>query len=599
METKWVRQKQEEEEEGGGGGGGGEVIGDSNTSSRETTSHGGARRGHQKNISCSEISLASSQLVFSEPNYKVYIAIAVSMISACMFGMNQAVFGIVHGFHDFQKYWCEPTYSNPQNGSSSGFFDGANDVTADRCYGVAAATNEMWQHRFVLWAAAYVTFGSAIGGLVVGPISANRCGRRFTIVLGALICIFGTVLTISAPTGDYVDFFMVGRFVVGVASGTSIYVGPLILTEIGPPSFRNLSGFCFQFHVVLGSALGVYVASALNQYWRTCLALPAAPALVIVLLSWGLPESPVYRIRNAKGPETIAILEEALADIRVGDVDAEAAVLYRWFRENSPTERTSWKSLFRGDLLRLTSVAVGLQICQQLTCINVFLNYTVSIFQVLRFDNPQAYACLWNSVMLLTMVYVIVRITMHDKDYTGRRGRLLGRASVMGPALMIAGLASSFRIHAMANVMLAFYGLAYQTVWGPSFRDDIWGMFSGNEREKVMALAIFAQHLSNGIIIVGTPHLYTWNGEWTMFILGAVNLVTFLMTYELMRRTRPHLTNRSDVALGRQIRATSRSPSKHRHRKSDSSTGFGFYLPLSPDGNGGEGGSGTGGGAEA
>ena len=38
------------------------------------------------------------------------------------------------------------------------------------------------------------------------------------------------------------------------------------------------------------------------------------------------------------------------------------------------------------------------------------------------------------------MSYALIRTILHDDDFVGRRARLLSRASVMGPALIVVGI---------------------------------------------------------------------------------------------------------------------------------------------------------------
>jgi len=541
--------------------------------------HESERRKHVRDISQrSDMSLASQ--ISIEPNHKVRILMLTSMCNFFMFGMNQAAFGIVQSFDDFRRDWCEDNY-----------LINTTDAEAFSCRDDAAtAANENWQHRFVLWTAAWVSIGAAGGGLLIGPHISNNYGRRIAMIVGSILCIVGCSITSMAPR-NLAYLFMAGRFLTGLACGVAVFVTPIMVSEIGSPFSRNLSGTYFQFTIVLGSTIAVLISSILDNHWRICLALPAIPAILSLALGvFFVPESPLFKIRNKMGDEAVNALQEALSEIRLGDVDREAMALYRWFRETQPTDKTSWRALLRGDIAMLTFVAVGLQIGQQMTCINIFLYYAASIFERLKFDNTHLYACLWNLCMLLTMVYIIVRTRMYDSEYSGRRGRILAQASVMGPALLIVGLSCTLEVHAMANVMLAFYGVSYQMVWGASFRDDIWSPFSGNEREKVMAIALFAQSVCDFAVAAGSPFLYTWSGEYTMFVLAAINVVTFVAVYELTRRTRPHFdeataSRRERRAKGRKAvsnvpRRGASSPSPDRRTRSISTEGWGQFLAL-------------------
>ena len=257
-------------------------------------------------------------------------------------------------------------------------------------------------------------------------------------------------------------------------------------------------------------------------------------------------ESPLSRIRHVKTrEEAIRILVESLSCVREGDVEEEAHALFRWFRESQPTTQTSWSDVLnsKNELFRLTCVVVFLQFGQQATCINAFLMFSGSIWKRLEFDDPILFNIAWQITNVLAVSYVIIRTVLHDDDFVGRRARLLSRASVMGPALILVGL--MYRIgdgDADSNstyvsyVLLCFYAICYQITWGFSFREDIWGVFSQSEREKVTILALVIQSLTNFVVVASAPSLYTWSVEAMFYTFGTLNCFVFLLMYLSMVR---------------------------------------------------------------
>lgn len=469
-------------------------------------------------------------------NYRMYACVLMSMSGGFMFGVNQATFGNVQSFESFQRDWCDDDFLMGEGS----------------CRGDGAISNGKWQGGFVAWAVAWVVIGLAVGGMGIGPLISNRWGRKMCTALSALLCVAGCATTAFVPVGR-IGIFMLGRFVTGVACGANCFVGPLLVSEIVSPHLRQSSPQYFQLSVTIGSAFAVYVTTAVprdddDDEYRIGLMLPTIPAGLILLLLCVVPESPLYEIKktaSASKQDAISIILDALSETRVTGQDEEdvailrdeAAELYRWFRKTQPIERTSWSSLVRKkDLARLTFVAVFMQIGQQLSFINVFMCFGSTVFRALGMSRPFVYNCAIQTVMVLTVAYVIVRTTLHDREFSGRRSRVLARASMMGPALIVVGAASRTDLGVnVAYIMLAFFALCYQCVWGVSFRDDVFGIFSASEREKVTAVALWCQSLTNLVTVVSAPALYSWDIEYAMYVYGGINVITFLTLYYLFR----------------------------------------------------------------
>jgi len=328
----------------------------------------------------------------------------------------------------------------------------------------------------------------------------------------------------------------------------------------------------------------------------------------LIHLPTQVPESPLSRIRHVKSREdAIRILVESLSCVRDGDVEEEARALFRWFRESQPTSQTSWSDVLnpKNELFRLTCVVVFLQFGQQATCINAFLMFSGSIWKRLNFGDPIVFNVVWQIIHICAVSYVLIRTVLHDDDFVGRRARLLSRASVMGPALIVVGLmsrisssnedSSNSNATYVSYVLLCFYAICYQITWGFSFREDIWGVFSQSEREKVTVLALVIQSLTNFVVVASAPPLYTWSVEVMFYTFGTLNVFVFLFLYLFMVRGWNDvwtLNDRGSLTLRRRQR-TRRSSSnrrrrrkrkRNRHRKNQQSTGWGQYLNLSsPD----------------
>ena len=56
----------------------------------------------------------------AKPNAQMYFAIAVAMVGAMMFGLDQGNFGNVQTYESFQTHWCEGKFGNAVSCHSPG-----------------------------------------------------------------------------------------------------------------------------------------------------------------------------------------------------------------------------------------------------------------------------------------------------------------------------------------------------------------------------------------------------------------------------------------------------------------------------------------------
>nr|NP_001106319.1 uncharacterized protein LOC100127272 [Xenopus laevis]AAI54994.1 LOC100127272 protein [Xenopus laevis] len=454
-----------------------------------------------------------SAAALAKPNSFTYIAILVAMLGAMMFGLDQGNFGNVQGFEDFQRYWCIDRYG-----------------TEETCVGSAGATNNKWQENFVLWGACLITFGAAAGGLLVGPPIASRMGRRPCIAIGALMCVVGCVLASFASFG-VVAIFMIGRFVTGFGVGVACFALPMYNSEVATPGIRGATGSLFQFNVVIGSFIATVITLFVHN-WHIGIMLPAIPGVIIAFAIFVVPESPRFLMKKKGYDAGIA----ALRKVRSGDVTAEAKEIDETLQEEASAGAVSWGELFRGNLGKRVFIGCFLQIAQQLTGVNAFLGYASTIFGNLGITDPLLFNCIFNAVMV---VGVVAGLLLLDAKAGGRRKQLMGATFLMGPALLIAGLAFIFNWPGIITmVCLCIYGLGFQLAWGMIpwiYPSEIYSMA---ERDRAVSLSVFWQYIFNAVIVFATPHLMGWSVGYTMLVFAALNIVNLLFVLFFIKETK-------------------------------------------------------------
>ncbi|MDE1180346.1 MFS transporter [Paraburkholderia sp.] len=150
--------------------------------------------------------------------------------------------------------------------------------------------------------------GIFIGSLIFGCLS-DRLGRQKIFLLSFVI------ITLAA----FAQFFITSPFelcllrvLIGVGMGGDFAVGHAILAEFSPRKHRGtlLGSFSVVWTVgyVVANLLGMHYGSASPDAWRWLLASAGVPALVVLLLRVGTPESPRWLYGKGRIAEAKAIV---------------------------------------------------------------------------------------------------------------------------------------------------------------------------------------------------------------------------------------------------------------------------------------------------
>ena len=119
----------------------------------------------------------------------------------------------------------------------------------------------------------------------------DRTSRKWLIAIGIFVWSLGTVLTGFAPTFRWL---LIYRILVGVGEASYATIGPSLISDVFPPSKRNVALTIFYVAIPVGSALGYVVGGFLGEYygWRHAFIWAGLPGLAfaLVLLPFQEPE---------------------------------------------------------------------------------------------------------------------------------------------------------------------------------------------------------------------------------------------------------------------------------------------------------------------
>lgn len=219
--------------------------------------------------------------------------------------------------------------------------------------------------------------GCMTGALITGRLS-DMVGRRNTIRIGCAILIVGAVIQTATMN---LTMTIVSRVITGVGNGMNTATIPVYQSEISPPKSRG-AHVCFECALlVVGVGIAYWLEYGLHFVggeiaWRFPLAFQNVFALILILGTFVLPETPRWLVAHDRDEEAKDVLARLWSD---GDTTHPRCISeYNEIREGIDFERreniSSYKDLFtKGKFNNRKRVLLGMlsQMIQQLGGINV------------------------------------------------------------------------------------------------------------------------------------------------------------------------------------------------------------------------------------
>jgi SP family xylose:H+ symportor-like MFS transporter len=345
-------------------------------------------------------------------------------------------------------------------------------------------------------------FGCVVGAAVAGWI-ADRFGRRRALMLAALLFVLSSLGAALpelglGPIGQMgpaaLPSFIAYRMLGGIGIGLASMVSPLYIAEIAPQAIRGRLVSFNQMAIVIG-IVGVYFVNWAIAHqgdeawvhaigWRLMLASAAAPAALLLVLLFRVPESPRWLVLKRRDVEAGALLR------RLGDPDeAEQALT----EIQSSLETTTRPLLSYG--LAVLVVGIVVSVLQQAVGINAVLYYAPEIFRSMGASSEVA---LLQTVLVGTINLLATLVAIFTVDSWGRKPLLVGGAVVMATAMF--GLAASFQAQTPglpALLCMLLYIAGFALSWGPVTWVLLSEIFPNSIKGPALSIAVAAQWIAN------------------------------------------------------------------------------------------------------
>merc|ERR1711962_11894 len=147
------------------------------------------------------------------------------------------------------------------------------------------------------WFASMSALG-AISGALLGGVSCEKLGRRWSMILDCLGYIIGFLLI---GFGNNFPLLLFGRILTGHFAASNLVCCPIFVGETSHPSIRGLTGTMLGAMYCTGFSLCMLLGAIFP--WRTVAFLSIIPSALSILLLLLIKESPTWLIRNGRDEE--------------------------------------------------------------------------------------------------------------------------------------------------------------------------------------------------------------------------------------------------------------------------------------------------------
>ena len=373
--------------------------------------------------------------------------------------------------------------------------------------------------------------GCLVGAMVAGA-AADRYGRKPLLTTAAVL------FTVSAiGTGLFNDFtmFNIARFVGGVGIGVASALSPMYIAEVSPTAIRGRMVSLNQMTIVLGILAAQVVNMLLARDtsvvesqawnvawgWRWMFWAETVPAALFLMMSFFIPESPVYlKLKNERF-EKLKLNNVKLESCSSDEEDFNSSIL-QFF--NSP-----YKKVFVLGLV----IAVFQQWCGT----NVIFNYAQEIFVGAGFDVDGMFI---NIVITGIANVLFTFVALYTIERWGRRTLMLIGAGGLGLIYLTLGTCYFLEVKGVMMVVLVVTAISvYAMTLGPVTWTLLAEIFPHRIRGVAMATCTFALWVGCCTLTFSFPSMNAALGSsGTFWIYSAICLCAFIFLYRRCPETK-------------------------------------------------------------
>ena len=351
-----------------------------------------------------------------------------------------------------------------------------------------------------------------LAGAMVAGAAADKYGRKPLLMVAAVL------FTVSAvATGLFSDFamFNIARFIGGIGIGVASALSPMYIAEVSPAAIRGRMVSLNQMTIVLGilaaqvvnmllardTSIAEYQEWNVEWGWRWMFWAETLPAALFLLMSFFIPESPVYL--------------QLKATTKSLHTEQEAGL----------------KELFQNKYARVLLLGLVIAVFQQWCGTNVIFNYAQEIFVGAGFNVDGMFI---NIVITGIANVVFTILALYTIEKWGRRTLILLGASGLGLIYLTLGTCYFFEVKGLSMVILVVAAISvYAMTLGPVTWTLLAEIFPNRIRGIAMATCTFALWVGCCTLTFSFPSMNAALGSsGTFWIYSGICICAFIFLFK-------------------------------------------------------------------
>ena len=382
------------------------------------------------------------------------------------------------------------------------------------------------------WAFSSLLFGCVLGSTVAGRLT-DSYGRRSILLLVAALF---AATSIATGLASGFTFFVVARFIGGLAVGGASILSPMYVAEVAPPSVRGRLVALYQLSIVSGIlssyCINFLLRNAGPDNWRWMFLTGVLPSLVFFLLLLRAAETPRYLYMTGKREQASLVLE------RIGGRES-ANLAVSEIRESLAGKRGhSWRDLLQPGVRGPVIVGFWLAILVHVSGINTIIDYAPTIFRSAGWKIDVA---LFSTFIIGINNFVFTLVSFWVIDRWGRKPLYI--AGSLGMTAALALLAAAAALGRFQGTLVLALILAYLAFFASCIGPVFWTLVSeispNHIRGTAMAVPVFVQWIANAVVVLFFPLSFNRLGKVaTFWFLAAMALTQAIFTWIYVPETK-------------------------------------------------------------
>jgi sugar porter (SP) family MFS transporter len=382
-----------------------------------------------------------------------------------------------------------------------------------------------------------VALGCMFGSSVAGFIS-DRIGRKKVLIMAAALFVLASIWT-ALPGALF--YFIVARFLSGVAIGFASPVSPVYIAEVAPARIRGrlvtLNQLAITFGMLVAYAIGWLLASQGTAEWRDLyawrwmFASGVLPSVLLLVAMFFVPESPRWLAKRGLADEARAILASVDGEEHARQEMAE-------IQDAISHEEASLGQLFRKPFVMPMLIGILIQVFSQACGLQVISQYCPKFLLDLGFKSESS--AMLGMVIVGVALFGSTILTMFVIDKLGRW--ILLMLSSAGVILSLLLFAVEFQYHVFSNffvlMIVLFATVSYAIGIGPCAWLIISEIFPTRVRGRATSICTFSNWATDFLVLLAFPWLQEWSQVGTFLVFAAITFVLMLALAKLVPETK-------------------------------------------------------------